>query len=159
MSGTFASAYAGKISAVTADRGHSIPALDGVRAIAVALVLAQHGGVPGIPGGFLGVDVFFVLSGFLITSLLLDEIGRTGRIGLKGFWIRRARRLLPALVVMVLSVVALRELFSPESTASLREDAVATLFWMSNWERYCRFSACQFFHSLNRFSSTASVCA
>ena len=113
--------------------GQSIPALDGIRAIAVALVLAAHGGVPGLSGGFLGVDVFFVLSGFLITSLLLDEIGRTGRIGLKGFWIRRARRLLPALVVMVLSVVALRELFSPESTASLREDTVATLFWMSNW--------------------------
>ncbi|ORB27507.1 acyltransferase family protein [Mycolicibacterium parafortuitum] len=113
--------------------GQSIPALDGIRAIAVALVLADHGGVPGLSGGFLGVDVFFVLSGFLITSLLLDEIGRTGRIGLKGFWVRRARRLLPALVVMVLSVVALRELFSPESTATLREDAVATLFWMSNW--------------------------
>ncbi|MDA2894195.1 acyltransferase family protein [Mycolicibacterium sp. BiH015] len=113
--------------------GQSIPALDGVRAIAVALVLADHGGIPGLSGGFLGVDVFFVLSGFLITSLLLDEIGRTGRIGLKGFWIRRARRLLPALIVMVLAVVALRELFSEESTATLRDDAVAAFFWMSNW--------------------------
>ncbi len=113
--------------------GQSIPALDGIRAIAVALVLADHGGVPGLSGGFLGVDVFFVLSGFLITSLLLDEVGRTGRIGLKGFWIRRARRLLPALLVMVLAVVALRELFSEESTANLREDAVAAFFWMSNW--------------------------
>lgn len=113
--------------------GQAIPALDGVRAIAVALVLADHGGVPGLSGGFLGVDVFFVLSGFLITSLLLDEVGRTGRIGLKGFWIRRARRLLPALLVMVLAVVALRELFSEESTANLREDAVAAFFWMSNW--------------------------
>ncbi|ORV81310.1 hypothetical protein AWC12_28940 [Mycolicibacterium iranicum] len=84
-------------------------------------------------GGFLGVDVFFVLSGFLITSLLLDEIGRTGRIGLKAFWIRRARRLLPALIVMVLAVVALSELFSEESTATLRDDAVAAFFWMSNW--------------------------
>ena len=72
--------------------GRAIPALDGVRAVAVALVLADHGGVPGLPGGFLGVDVFFVLSGFLITSLLLDETARTGRIGLKGFWVRRARR-------------------------------------------------------------------
>ena len=113
--------------------GRGIPALDGVRAIAVALVLAHHGGVPGLSGGFLGVDVFFVLSGFLITSLLLDEISRTGRIGLKGFWIRRARRLLPALIVMVLAVVALSELFTPEATASLRDDAVATFFWMSNW--------------------------
>ncbi|MBB2990950.1 peptidoglycan/LPS O-acetylase OafA/YrhL [Mycolicibacterium iranicum] len=104
-----------------------------MRAVAVALVLADHGGVPGLSGGFLGVDVFFVLSGFLITSLLLDEIGRTGRIGLKSFWIRRARRLLPALLVMTLAVVALRGLFSEESTASLRDDAVAAFFWMSNW--------------------------
>ena len=68
------------------------------------------GGIPGMGGGFLGVDVFFVLSGFLITSLLLDELGRTGRIRLTGFWIRRARRLLPALVLMVLAVGAAREL-------------------------------------------------
>lgn len=113
--------------------GRGIPALDGIRAIAVALVLADHGGVPGLSGGFLGVDVFFVLSGFLITSLLIDEIGRTGRIGLKGFWIRRARRLLPALIVMVLAVVALRDLFTTEATAGLRDEAVATFFWMSNW--------------------------
>lgn len=113
--------------------GQAIPALDGVRAIAVALVLADHGGVPGLPGGFLGVDVFFVLSGFLITSLLLDETARTGRIGLTGFWARRARRLLPALVVMVLAVVAFRDLFAPESTAALRDEAVATFFWVSNW--------------------------
>ena len=118
---------------MTADRGHSIPALDGVRAIAVALVLAQHGGVPGIPGGFLGVDVFFVLSGFLITSLLLDERARTGRIRLRDFWIRRARRLLPALIVMVLAVVAARDLFPSEAVATLRDDAVATLFWVANW--------------------------
>ncbi|MBX7450730.1 acyltransferase [Mycolicibacterium sp. 3033] len=113
--------------------GQGIPALDGVRAIAVGLVLADHGGVPGLPGGFLGVDVFFVLSGFLITSLLIDETTRTGRIGLRGFWVRRARRLLPALVVMVLAVVVARDLFAPESVAGLREEAVAALFWMSNW--------------------------
>ncbi len=113
--------------------GRGIAALDGVRAIAVALVLADHGGVPGMSGGFLGVDVFFVLSGFLITSLLLDEVGRTGRIGLKSFWIRRARRLLPALIVMVLAVVTARELFAAEATANLRDEAVAALFWMSNW--------------------------
>ena len=113
--------------------GQGIPALDGVRAIAVGLVLADHGGVPGLPGGFLGVDVFFVLSGFLITSLLIEETNRTGRVGLRGFWVRRARRLLPALVVMVLAVVAARDLFAPESVAGLREEAVAALFWMSNW--------------------------
>jgi peptidoglycan/LPS O-acetylase OafA/YrhL len=110
-----------------------IPALDGIRAVAVALVLAEHGGIPGIPGGFLGVDVFFVLSGFLITSLLLDELGDRGRIALADFWIRRARRLLPALMVMVLTVVAARTLFPQEATATLRDDAVATFFWGSNW--------------------------
>jgi peptidoglycan/LPS O-acetylase OafA/YrhL len=114
-------------------RSKGIPALDGIRAVAVGLVLAEHGGIPGVPGGFLGVDVFFVLSGFLITSLLLDEHRNTGRIGVAGFWIRRARRLLPALIVMVLAVVAARELFSPESTATLRDDAVASFFWVSNW--------------------------
>lgn len=107
--------------------------MDGIRAVAVALVLADHGGIPGLSGGFLGVDVFFVLSGFLITSLLLDEHRRTARIRLGDFWIRRARRLLPALLVMVLVVVAARDLFSPESTASLRDDAVASFFWISNW--------------------------
>ena len=101
------------------------------------LVLADHGGVPGVSGGFLGVDVFFVLSGFLITSLLLDEHARTGRIGLRDFWIRRARRLLPALLVVVLAVVAFRDLFAPESIATLRDDAVASFFWVAN----CAFVA------------------
>ena len=114
-------------------RSKGIPALDGVRAIAVGLVLAEHGGIPGVSGGFLGVDVFFVLSGFLITSLLLDELRGSGRIALAGFWIRRARRLLPALIVMVLAVVAARTLFPPEATATLRDDAVAAFFWVANW--------------------------
>src|ERR1700751_2081433 len=83
------------------ERRGGIPALDGLRAIAVALVLAGHGGIPGVNGGFIGVDVFFVLSGFLITSLLLDELRRTGRIELTGFWIRRARRLLTPLGPLV----------------------------------------------------------
>ncbi|OBA94335.1 hypothetical protein A5662_19485 [Mycobacteriaceae bacterium 1482268.1] len=110
-----------------------MPALDGVRALAVALVLADHGGVPGVAGGFIGVDVFFVLSGFLITSLLLDELGRTGGIDLPGFWVRRARRLLPALIVMVLAVVVLRELFPSDAVAAVRDDAVAAFFWVANW--------------------------
>jgi len=114
-------------------RSNGIPALDGIRAVAVGLVLAEHGGIPGVPGGFLGVDVFFVLSGFLITSLLLDELARRGRIALADFWIRRARRLLPALIGLVLAVVAARSLFPPEATATLRDDAVAAFFWVSNW--------------------------
>jgi peptidoglycan/LPS O-acetylase OafA/YrhL len=95
--------------------------------------LAEHGGIPGVSGGFLGVDVFFVLSGFLITSLLLDELRRTGRIALADFWIRRARRLLPALIVMVLAVVAARTAFPTEAITSLRDDAVAAFFWVANW--------------------------
>lgn len=114
-------------------RRPGIPALDGLRAVAVALVLADHGGIPGMGGGFLGVDIFFVLSGFLITSLLLDELGRTGRINLAGFWIRRARRLLPALVVMVLLVTVGCRLFGAEAIAGLREEAIATFFWAANW--------------------------
>ncbi|OBI46014.1 hypothetical protein A5707_22265 [Mycobacterium kyorinense] len=114
-------------------RRPGIPALDGLRAIAVALVLADHGGIPGLTGGFLGVDIFFVLSGFLITSLLLDELGRTGRISLGDFWIRRARRLLPALVLMVLTVAVARQLFPPESVTGLRDEAIAAFFWAANW--------------------------
>ena len=113
--------------------GIGIPALDGLRAIAVALVLVGHGGIPGVGGGFIGVDIFFVLSGFLITSLLLDELGRSGRIELTGFWIRRARRLLPALVLMVLTVAVARELLPNQSLTGLRSDALAAFLWMANW--------------------------
>ncbi len=84
-------------------------------------------------GGFIGVDIFFVLSGFLITSLLLDELGGTGRIDLTGFWIRRARRLLPALLLMALTVGAVRQLLPPEAVANLRGDAIAAFFWVANW--------------------------
>src|SRR5258705_11603034 len=114
-------------------RSKGIPAVDGIRAVGVGLCLAEHGGIPGVPGGFLGVDVFFVLSGFLITSLLLGELGGCGQIAVAGFWIRRARRLLPALIAMVLAVVAARELFPTEATATLRNDAVAAFFWVANW--------------------------
>lgn len=115
------------------DRRDGIPALDGLRAIAVGLVLVGHGGIPGVSGGFIGVDLFFVLSGFLITSLLLEELNASGRISLTGFWARRARRLLPALVLMVLAVAFARQVFPPEAVAGLRDDALAALFWVANW--------------------------
>ncbi|WP_286167810.1 aquaporin [Mycolicibacter senuensis] len=114
-------------------RRPGIHALDGLRAIAVALVLADHGGIPGVSGGFIGVDLFFVLSGFLITSLLIDELHRTGRIDLTGFWIRRGRRLLPALVLMVLTVAIAHELLPSDAVVGLREDAIAAFFWVANW--------------------------
>ncbi|MEB3033652.1 acyltransferase family protein [[Mycobacterium] nativiensis] len=114
-------------------RKPGIHALDGLRAIAVALVLADHGGIPGMSGGFIGVDLFFVLSGFLITSLLIDELSRTGRIDLAGFWIRRGRRLLPALVLMVLTVAIAHELLPSDAVVGLREDAIAAFFWVANW--------------------------
>src|SRR5690242_3521022 len=77
-----------------------VPAIDGLRAVAVVGVMLFHGGVSWMPGGFLGVDVFFVLSGYLITTLLLRERIGTGRIDLKAFWVRRLRRLAPALLVL-----------------------------------------------------------
>src|SRR3954451_22689026 len=77
-------------------------ALDGLRGLAVAAVLAYHGGVSWASGGFLGFDAFFLLSGYLITTLLLTEWARTSGIALGAFWARRARRLLPALMVMIL---------------------------------------------------------
>jgi peptidoglycan/LPS O-acetylase OafA/YrhL len=109
------------------------PALDGVRAIAVLGVLLYHGGVA-LPGGYLGVDVFFVLSGYLITSLLLLEWLRRDRIALGTFWFHRARRLLPALVLVLLVVAAYAAWLAPDIVRDrLRGDIVATLAYVANW--------------------------
>ncbi|MFI5956674.1 acyltransferase family protein [Cryptosporangium sp. NPDC051539] len=110
------------------------PALDGLRAIAVVVVLLFHGGVSWLPGGWLGVDAFFVLSGYLITTLLLAEHERTGRIRLAAFWGRRARRLLPALLAMVTAVTGCAHwLVAPEEQLPLRGDALAALSYVANW--------------------------
>lgn len=115
------------------------PALDGVRALAVAAVLAFHGGLGWLPGGFLGVDAFFVLSGYLITSLLLAERARLGRIRLGTFWARRARRLLPALVVVLVATpVAFRTILPPFELDLLRLDAFAALGYVANWRMIYR---------------------
>jgi peptidoglycan/LPS O-acetylase OafA/YrhL len=109
------------------------PPLDGVRAVAIALVLCYHGGATFVPGGFIGVDTFFVLSGFLITSILVREHDQSGRIALKSFWARRARRLLPALVVMVGAVLLWVHFFGRNDYPNLGSDALSVLFYFANW--------------------------
>ena len=111
-----------------------IRALDGLRGIAVLLVVAYHFSPQHLPGGFLGVDVFFVLSGFLITSLLVTERDSSGHIGLRAFWIRRARRLFPALLLLIIAVGIYSLLFaSPLAVRSIRDDGLASLFYVANW--------------------------
>jgi peptidoglycan/LPS O-acetylase OafA/YrhL len=108
--------------------------LDGIRAFAVASVLLYHAGTSWVTGGLLGVDVFFVLSGFLITSLLCDEQVRTGTIALGRFWAGRARRLLPALVVLLIGVALYAHFYSASlDLGTLRGDALSTLAYVSNW--------------------------
>ncbi len=116
-----------------------LPGLDGLRAISVLAVIVFHhylvGGheVGWAPGGFLGVEVFFVVSGYLITSLLLGERRETGRVSLRDFYVRRARRLLPALYMLLAVVVAYALLFLPDSIGTLRSDTLAALTYTSNW--------------------------
>ncbi len=113
---------------------HRVPALDGIRAVAVIAVLFFHAGVGWFGGGMLGVDMFFALSGFLITSLLVAEHRRSGTIRLGQFYERRARRLLPALFIMLLIVAAYCAWFAePDLLASIRGDALSTLVYFSNW--------------------------
>ena len=110
-----------------------VPALDGLRALSLAAILLFHSRLPWAAGGFLGVTVFFTLSGFLITSLLLTERARTGSIDLRAFWVRRARRLAPAVLVLLALVAALVGTGRLASSASLTGDAAATAGWVANW--------------------------
>ena len=111
------------------------PGLDGLRAIAVASVFLYHSRIDWLPGGFLGVDLFFVLSGYLITSLLLVEWEARNQIDLRRFWLRRARRLLPALVVVVLGSLILASIFARQDLARTRSDVVSTLLYYANWHQ------------------------
>ncbi|MBV9716013.1 MAG: acyltransferase [Solirubrobacterales bacterium] len=112
-----------------------VPGLDGLRAIAVGGVLLYHARVGWLPGGFLGVDLFFVLSGYLITSLLLAECRRRGRIDLVGFWAGRARRLLPAATLVIATSVIVVALFFPGDLATLRANALSSLLYFNNWQQ------------------------
>jgi peptidoglycan/LPS O-acetylase OafA/YrhL len=107
--------------------------LDGLRAIAVTAVVVYHLGGGWLPGGFLGVDLFFVISGFLITTLLLEEVGLRGRIDLGGFYLRRARRLLPALVLMLLGTALLVTTVARDSAAQFLRDLPGAALYVSNW--------------------------
>jgi len=113
------------------------PGLDGVRALAVFAVVAYHIGTTSsadvLRGGYLGVDVFFVLSGYLITSLLVVEAQRNGSISIKNFYIRRARRLLPALFALLLVVTAVGAFWLPGQAAQLKGDVLASLGYFQNW--------------------------
>ncbi len=125
-----------------------LPGLDGLRAIAVGAVLLYHAGVTWLPGGFLGVEVFFVISGYLITALLATEWRAHGRLDLGTFWFRRARRLLPAIVLLLLVVLVYAVLFLPSEVARLRGDSLAALAYATNW--YFIFRQQSYFEAIGR---------
>ena len=110
-----------------------LPGLDGIRALAVIGVLLYHADLAWIHGGFLGVDVFFVLSGFLITSLILEEFDRSGRIDFAKFYLGRARRLLPPLVLMLAVVAVAAAFFYRDVASQVRADTIASIFYVNNW--------------------------
>jgi peptidoglycan/LPS O-acetylase OafA/YrhL len=124
------------------------PGLDGLRALAVIAVLLYHAQLAWIPGGFLGVEVFFVISGYLITALLLAEWRQRGSIDLKTFWMRRARRLLPALYVLLIATLAFAVVFLPGEVAGLRGDVLAAFGYVTNW--YLIFGQESYFESVGR---------
>lgn len=111
------------------------PGLDGLRALAVAGVLLYHAEVGWLPGGFLGVDVFFVLSGYLITSLLLAEYRGTGRIALARFWAARGRRVLPAALLVIAVCLVIGAVFLRGDLQRLRSDALASVLNVNNWHQ------------------------
>jgi peptidoglycan/LPS O-acetylase OafA/YrhL len=112
--------------------------IDGLRAVAVTAVLLYHAEISWMPGGFLGVDVFFAISGYLIASLLLVEADATGAISLRSFWARRARRLLPAVAVLLVGVTLLALVGAHDAVARLRGDVVAAATYSSNWWQVVR---------------------
>jgi len=110
-----------------------LPGIDALRALAVLAVFFYHSGVGWMPGGFLGVDVFFVISGYLITSLLLREFRSGGHVRLGRFWLRRARRLLPAVGVLIAVTMIAAAIVEPDRIDQLRGDAIASLAYFANW--------------------------
>ncbi|NGZ76292.1 acyltransferase family protein [Saccharibacillus alkalitolerans] len=116
-----------------ASTGRYMPGLDGLRALAVLAVIAYHLHTEWAPGGLLGVTMFFVLSGYLITDILLAQWDRSGRFDMKDFWVRRAKRLLPAMLAVVLATVLWSVLFDHSRLPAMLGDVPAALFYYSNW--------------------------
>ncbi len=110
-----------------------LPGLDGMRALAVMAVMVYHANPTWLPGGFLGVEVFFVISGYLITLLLIAEKERSYQIDMRQFWIRRARRLLPALFAMLIALTIWTSLFERDALGKLRGDVIAAVLYVANW--------------------------
>jgi peptidoglycan/LPS O-acetylase OafA/YrhL len=110
-----------------------LPGLDGMRALAVVAVMIYHANSTWLKGGFIGVDVFFVISGYLITLLLIAEHEKTGAVNMKNFWVRRFRRLLPALFVMLLLLSIWTAIFERDALGQLRGDLLGGVFYISNW--------------------------
>lgn len=114
-------------------RSKYIPALDGIRTLAVVAVVLYHLHIPWMQGGLLGVTMFFVISGYIITRLLLNEFSSAGRIDLKSFWIRRARRLLPAILALVTVTIILCAAFNHVMLTKMRPDILPSLLFFNNW--------------------------
>ena len=132
MSATVTPAMPWRVGRSASPMGY-LPGLDGIRALAVIGVLLYHGDFNGLRGGFLGVDVFFVLSGFLITSIILEEYNNSGRIDFGKFYLGRARRLLPALLLMLLIVGMATAIFYRDAAHQFASDALASIFYVNNW--------------------------
>src|ERR1700729_220975 len=111
-----------------------ISSLDGLRAVALLIIMGYHFGVGWLQGGFFSLDIFYVPSGYLITGLLLSEYRKRGRIILSAFWLRRARRLLPALLIVLVVVTLLVRFVSPRGLyPDFRMSSLSALFYFSNW--------------------------
>ena len=125
-----------------------IPAIDGLRAIAVTAVIFYHLGFQWIPGGFLGVDLFFVISGYVITRLLLDSIARSGGLDLRGFYKARARRLLPPMVFMIVVTAFYISIWAQESVKRFLTDTPFSLTGAMNW--WLVFKEQDYFEAIGR---------
>ena len=125
-----------------------IPAIDGLRAVAVIAVMLYHLGFNWIPGGFLGVDLFFVISGYVITRLLLDSIQRSGGLDLRAFYVARIRRLLPPLVFMIITTTVVVGFWAPDTMRRFLGDTPFALFGGMNW--WLVFRETDYFEAIGR---------